>query len=162
MNLYEITQELRAIDAIIESMDGELPEDLERLLDDYEAKLSDKVDNLVCWMREHEARAMAFGEEEKRFQAKRKQAENAARRIKQYVQDSMRQRQVDRIDTDRFVVRIQRNSAPHIEWQSADPIPEQYVRTIVEPDGKAIQEAHRKGSLPDGFVVSYGSHLRIK
>lgn len=162
MHLYNIARELRAIDATIEELDGELPADLEQALDSWEAEWSTKVDSLVGWLREHEARAEAFRTEEERFRNRRQQAENAVRRIKLYLFDAMRERGIQKTDTGKFVVRIQRNGTPSIQWMSADPFPREFVRTIEDEDRKAIQEAHKAGTLPPGFQVEYGSHLRIK
>lgn len=162
MKLYEVSAELRSIDHAIEAMDGELPPDLEARLDALEGEFSNKVHGVCALIREHEQKAEAYKAEASRLDGRRKHYEAAARWLKEYLQGALRVRQLERVDTGLFVVRIQRNGTPRIEWQSSDPFPQEFLRMEPTEDRKAIQEAYKAGALPAGFAVSYGTHLRIQ
>ena len=67
-----------------------------------------------------------------------------------------------KVVTPLAVVRIQKNSRPSIQWPEGGLIPEAFQRVTVTLDGAKAYDAFKAGTLPKGFEVEHGSHLRIQ
>jgi hypothetical protein len=68
----------------------------------------------------------------------------------------------DRVDGARFRVRAQQNGRPSIAWAGPlSDLPNEFLRVEESLDGDAAYRAYRAGTLPDGFAVTTGKHLRI-
>jgi hypothetical protein len=61
------------------------------------------------------------------------------------------------------VARIQNNSQPSIAWtKPVEELPEEYRRVTIVANIRRAQDAlDIDGTLPDGFVVEHGNHLRL-
>jgi len=73
---------------------------------------------------------------------------------------------LDKIQGDVFTVRRQRNAMPKIRFEGlAASLPDEFIKFIPEHFvvNLAAAWSHLKtgGSLPDGFDVTFGEHLRI-
>ncbi len=162
LRLYELPAAFRELDGLIDAMDGELPDDVGERLDALEATLEERTDAVCGLVREATVEADGYGAEIARLQALRIVAGNRAARLKTYLHGTLEALGRDRVDTGRFKVRVQRNSAASIRWTGdPDDLPDNLKRVTVELDGRAAQLALKSGTLPDGFEVSIGTHLRI-
>lgn len=162
MRLYELTDELAAIDAAIDEANGELSPELEAALDAIKGEIGAKVDGIAAIMRSADADAKVYREEARLFAEKAQAAERKKERLSGYVKRCLESANCTSVQGRRFTVRIQKNAAPSIRWPGAiEALPAHLKREIVEVDGKAVQNAHRLNALPAGFVVEYGTHVRI-
>lgn len=162
LKLYELPPAFAVLDSEIEAADGELSEALEGRLEALEATLEDRVDAVAVLVRQADLEASGYQAEIERLTARRRVAENRRDRLKAYLKRTLETLGRDRVNTARFSVRIQRNSAPSIRWGgSPNTIPEEFARVTVDLDGVKARRAWEAGELPDGFDVVLGTHLRI-
>jgi len=164
MKLYEIVDEIQELGAILAEHDGELTDDLEGRWDKIAGSLDQKVENTALFVRDLEASAEAVKAEEQRLRRRRRTLENKAANLKDYLHHQVARAGVQKIETDRVRVRIQRNSRPSIQWMGEeDAIPEAFRRVKISADTQAAyHEIKSGGELPDGFAVEWGDHLRIE
>jgi hypothetical protein len=163
LHLYELPAAFDEIDRLIEDLDGELPLDLERMLDALELNLESKAEGVAVLIREAEAEAEAFKAEIDRLRSLHRASENRGAGLRAYLHSTMEAMGRTKIATPRFKLSVQRNGTPTIRWPGEpETIPAELKRIRVELDGQAAIEAYRSGSLPEGFDVHVGTHLRIR
>jgi hypothetical protein len=162
VRLYELPAVYREIDRLLEESCGEVDDTIAALLSEAESTLAQKIDAIAALVREKEARAEAERAEARHFAARAAADENAADRLKKYLLDCLTASGLDSAKGERFSARVQRNGTPSIAWAGEGAPPETFVRTRVEFDGRAAQDAYRAGTLPEGFEVSFGQHLRLR
>ena len=109
MNLYDISENVRAL---LESIaNGELPEEaIADTLESAETLLSDKVDNIVCVIREKTNRIGSLDSEIKRLSELKTIESNACKRLKQYLQDSLSHAGKRRVDGKLSTVYMRNNA----------------------------------------------------
>lgn len=163
LSLYDITDALLAIEDELYENGGELTEELEARMDALEGSLDSKVDRICCMIQNNQRAAEAAKAEVDRMAALAKSRTRIADGLKAYVLAMLTRLERSKVDTDRFKVRVQNNSRPAIQWtRESNDIPEPYRRVVVQLDGdKAYQEYKTSKTLPEGFEVKLGSHLRI-
>lgn len=164
--LWAITDELAEVGALIADNDGELTPELEAKLDSLEGALEAKVERIALYIRESETRADAAKAEKDRLAAIQKANQRKADGLKEYLLRCMTGAGVDRVETHRARVRVQRSGTPSIEyWGDLDALPVSFVRVVPESkvvDKKAITQAVRDGeAMPEGVVVTYSNSVRI-
>ena len=163
LKLYELPEAFRAIEAEIQANDGELPPDLEERLDALEGNLEDKADAIAALIRDAEVESIAVKVELDRLTVKRQHLTGKAERLKSYLHDQLVMMGRPNVKGARFAVRVQKNGQPAIRWTGlVDEIPDEFRRVEVSLNGHAARDFYKAtGSLPDGFEVTYGTHLRI-
>lgn len=147
---------------------GELPPELEELLDQVEGDLQTKVERTALVVQNLLANANAARTEAERIAKHAASYERQAGVLKQYLHEQLVRAGVPRIDGARVKVRIQRNSRPTIE-PVGDEIPARFQRTRVEFDAQGAYDAVKPllgKDAPDEFEVEglrvrYGVHLRV-
>lgn len=163
MRLYEITGVLVDIEEMLIENDGVLTEEMEQLLDEMTAAFPEKVDGIASLVQQFGRMGEAAKAEAKRLADLAQARSNAAERLKAYLLREMKRVGKMKVETGRFVVRVQGNSRPSIAWAGTEEtIPAEFRRVRVELDGAAAYEAHKAGRLPEGFEVNTGSHIRIQ
>lgn len=161
--LWEISNELEAIGELIAENGGEVSEFLEAQLDAIEGAFEEKVERVALFVRECAANAEAAKLEQERLGAIRKSFENKAEGLKAYLHRSMERVGKVKVQTPRASVRVQQNSRPAVRF-TGDPntLPSEYIRVHREVDTQFAYVEHKAGAtLPAGFVVEYGTHLRV-
>ena len=164
LRLYELPEAIRQIEAQIIDADGELTPELEAELDALEGAFEAKAEYLALLAREAKAEAASVKQEEDRLRAWRTAAENRERRIKDYLHTCMVRANIDKVDGQRAKVALQRNGRPSITWTGGeDAIPNEFRRVSVSVDGSRAYDEWKAGAtLPDGFEVEVGTHVRIR
>ncbi len=160
MRLYEIPLAFRQWEAKIE--DGELTPELEREFEQITMALNVKVDGIVALVRENDRAADAFRAEARAFLDKARARENLADRLKQYLLRHLKLVGRDRVDGLRFSVRVCTNALPTITYPDGGEVPTAFLAVAYSLDRDAAQKAFRAGTLPAGFEVTFGQHLRIR
>lgn len=120
-NLYELTNDFKIIQAMIE--DGQ--EGLEDTLESIELAIEDKLENIGKVIRNLEGETAALKAEEKRLAEKRKSIENNIKRLKQYAEDSLRTTGERKVKTRLFTFTIQKNP-PSVVVDDEKLIPKRY------------------------------------
>lgn len=165
MKLYELANEYAAIELALADSDGEITPEIQTMLDSVESELPAKVDGICSVFRHMMTRAAAAKEEAERILRLYQVRERAANRLKEYLKSNLERMGMTNIETDRFKVRIQKNSAPSVKVADGllpEDLPAEYVRFKPEVNNSAIAMAWKAGkTLPDGVEVKIGTHLRI-
>ena len=160
--LYELTDLLIRIDEHLEASEGELTPEIEELLDSTEGKLLDKVESICRYRQELRMQADGAKAEKARLTQLSKVRRAKADSLDRYLKMMLERMGRDRIETVHFKVRIQQ-SPQSISWDGEpEEIPEAFRRTTHDVDGPAAKAYFKEhGKLPEGFVVSRGTHLRV-
>lgn len=180
MNLYDLTQEARALeDLILEACNpetGELPENVMEIIEQWSEKvggdLNTKLEAIGRLVRNWEADADKFEAEAKRLAANKKAAENRAKRAKEWTKICLDSAGIAKQKAGIFDFAIQKNggAVPIVQANGqpiadidATTIPAEYQVVKVTPNTEAIREALKAGTELDfakfGVV---GTHLRIR
>jgi hypothetical protein len=162
VKLYELPALFRRIVEALDDSGGEVDEGVASLLALAEETLSEKVDCIASLIREKLARAEAERKEAEHFAARARADANSAENLKRYLMECLAASGLDGAKGRRFSAAIRRNGVPTIRWESGEEPPAEFTRTVASLDLRAAQEAYRAGTLPDGFVVSFGRHLRLR
>lgn len=181
IRLYEATDAIEIVrdwvlehDDEIRACEGALPDELAELLAKVEGDFDAKAQRVALFIRELLSTAKAIKVEEERLYDRRKAMENAADRLKRYLEANMLAAERMRIDGKLVSLRVQMNppavrceldpaalEALYPRASTAFPfirrVPESYVL-----DRKVAIEMHKLGmDLPDGIAVERGASLRI-
>lgn len=167
MTLYELTAEYKDIHELFWADDVD-PEVVEGTLEAIKGQLEVKAEGYVQLIRQFEAEAIMFNQEAERFAKKQKVAENAAKRMKQAIQQAMTELQIPEIDTGLHKLKLVNNGGKRPLWvtEDIDKIPEDYIRIKKEADKTKISE-YLSGlpedvELPWAKLQERGQHLTIK
>jgi len=175
MTLYEITDEIRTLEELIDqalhSEDGSprelTPEEKETLsgyVDEMAGKFSDKAERICRFMREQETLAEACKAEEDRLGKLRKTRERKALVLKNLVQFAMERVGMEKADAGVFKLAIQKNP-PSVLIDNESAIPANFMREVPAtycPDKKLLAEALKDGQDVPGARLVQTKGLRVK
>lgn len=171
VRLYELTERLQRIQAALEESGGILTPALEEELDAVEGDIKEKVERTLHLVRQLEgsaddrkALAAVYAAEAARLKALATTSENAAKAVKKYLLEQLKQQGHSKVETRSFKVRIQRASRPSIRWAlDVKKIPLKYRKVTVEADTQLAWDDLRAGAkLPAGFTVEYSESLIVQ
>ena len=160
MNLYELTATYQRLQNEIEN-----GEDYDGILAVIGDEIETKADGYARVIRNMEAQAASFKEEEKRIADKRKRLEAGVEKLKQNLFDSMKKTGKEKFKTDLFSFSIQKNGGadPVIVDVETDDLPDDLVQITEKPDLKAIAAYIKEtGDLSYAHFGERGESLRIK
>lgn len=164
MPLYAIADDLIDIQELLFEAGGELTPEIESKLDALTGQFDDKAER-ICHVIQSELRAgEAAKAEARRLDALAHARSQAAANLKRYLMREMVRADRRKIDLPTFRVRIQANGGrPRIEWtRGLATLPTEYRRVEIMLNSEAAYDHWKTtGSLPEGFVVERGEHLRI-
>src|SRR5271169_6659542 len=112
MKLYEISADIERL--LSQDEDGELPPDVAKQLDLLQVQLDEKADAICRFRAGLVAEAAAYKAEAERLEARAKSFERHADWLKAYLMNTMERLGLDKIKTELFSLRIQKNSRPSI------------------------------------------------
>lgn len=138
MNLYEINEAIRSC---IDLETGEII-DAEKLENMQMAK-EQKVRNIACYIKNLQADAKAYEEEEKTFYARKKAAQNKAENLKKYLAGFLNG---EKVKGKEYAISWRKSSA--VEIMDESKIPAEFH--IPQPD--KIDKAGLKNALKSGEV----------
>lgn len=161
MNLYELTSTYQELQNGIEN-----GEDFEGILEVINDELEAKADGYARVIRNMEAQASAFKEEEKRIAEKRKRLESGVDRLKQNLFESMKATGKTKFKTDLFSFAIQKNGGKIpviVDVKDTSELPDDLVKITEAPDLDAIRQyIEETGDLTYAHFGERGESLRIK
>lgn len=168
--LYDITDDLRAFDDLLEQADGDVSdpavlEAIEKWMTELDIDLTNKVDGYAAYINDMLAKAQARKDEADRLRARAKANEATARRLKERLMWAMQERGMKKIDTPRFTVSWQKAGGKvGLDVQvPGDQLPPRFQKVVIEPDNAAIREALDAGEEVDGCsLMERGTSLRIR
>ena len=161
MNLYELTAVYQRLQNQIEQ-----GEDVEGILAVIGDELESKADGYARVIRNMEAQAAAFKEEEKRIAEKRKRLENGVERLRENLYNSMKITGKEKFKTDLFSFAIQKNGGKIpviLDVKDTSELPDDLVKITETPDLDAIRKyIEDTGDLTYAHFGERGESLRIK
>lgn len=168
--LYEIGDDLAAIERILIERGGEIPEGEEgqamlEWLKRTDIELSAKFDQYVGLIKEFEARAKSRDEEAKRMKLLADLDDRASERLKARLKDFMEEKKLTRVDGSRFRVTLCQNSVGALRLERDDPqaYPAQFRKVSISIDGSKIRAALGRGETVEyASLDKPGTHVRIK
>lgn len=172
--LYQISEDLTALEDILTQGDGEISDDeaglaLEAWFDALGEERDAKIDNYCALIAELTTKASAREVEGNRLMALATTDANAAKRLRDRLKLFLDAHGMTKLETNRFKLTVAKNggASPLLipdEWTS-DPssAPEQFHRRIVQLDKNAIRTAIEDGQdIPGVAIGERGTHLRIR
>lgn len=174
MTLYEISQDLHALEEILtetggEIPDGEIGEQLESWFAQVGEAYTQKLDNMAALIRHFESLADAAALEAKRLSALAAMRDNAAKRLKERVKQFLIEHSISKLATPRFSLSVANNGGalplayPKAWDANPEQIPAAFKLVRYDVNKEALREALRNDSAPDGVSLGErGNHLRIK
>lgn len=159
MKMYELTGKYLELLEFIEENEGvDFSDTLEMLEDDIKTK----AENTAKLYKQMQAEAEIIKKEEERLKAKREAKENAAKRLKEYLEFELKKANMPKLKTELFSFNIQRN-APSVKITDINVIPNLFK--VPQPDKidkKAIMEKLKAGEEVAGAELHQSSSLRIR
>lgn len=162
LKLYEITQEMEALDGLLDSWasnhegditDFPLNDELERL----EGERIDKLLNLAVWHKSLVAEAKAFTDELKRLQGRKEVLSNKAERIKEFIDYNLQDN--EKLEDNRSVLSY-RESLQVVIDVPIDELPEEVVKTTRTADKSLIKYILK--SSPDCHYAHLQDNLNLQ
>lgn len=123
MKLYELTQDLAALEAKIEAGGGELTPELEKALDTIQGSIQEKVEHIVKWIQNLEAERSGLAEERDRLAKKAIRMADRIQWLRGYLHNCLK---ANHLMTIRTVIRtvsvVSSPDAVVIENEAAVPV----------------------------------------
>lgn len=155
MKLYEITD----IYLNLENIDDDI--DITAALAEVDGELEDKLENIAKLIRNLEAEAKAYEDEEKRLKAQKQAAKNRIESLKRYVKGSLETIGKDKVEAGIFKWSLQ-NGPGRVEITDEAKIPEEYFVTEVKPLKSEIKKAIEEGVITEGAEIVRDKSLRLR
>lgn len=166
--LYEISEDLRALYALLEEEEGEVS-NTETAFDQWFAELgterNKKLENYAYLIQSLESNAKALKEEMDRLRDRKSSMESKAKRLKERLEYHFKSHDIDRIETEKFTFAMQKpGGKPKFilsDYFEAHPeeLPEGLRRVRFEPDLNEIKEMVEKD--PENYGI-YGTHAEVE
>ncbi|HEY0005932.1 MAG TPA: siphovirus Gp157 family protein [Pyrinomonadaceae bacterium] len=137
--LFAISDDLLALDALLEEMGGDVSEfevdqAIDRFLSDITTERDQKLDNYAAYIRELEARAAARKEEAHRLAERMRIDTNRAQALKNRLQYFFQLHQLKTVETRRFKLTLCQNGGklPLNLAVQPEALPEEFQTVIVQ------------------------------
>ena len=138
-------------------------------LDGMEQELVRKAENVAVYIKNMEAEAKTLKTEEDRLKARRQAKENAAKRMREYLMDCMKQANISKIDEPRAIISLRNNPESveisdendFISWANEDH--DEYLRyKAPEINKTAVKNALKSGAEIPFAALTRSQSLTIK
>jgi len=163
-NIYELTADIQLLWNLMEN--GEIDDDtLIDAMQNSQEELSIKLEHYCMFIKNMEADAKAFKEEEQRLTARRKTLENTIERAKKAMQYAMDVAGEKKVKGKLFSISLQNNPPKVVmDEQYIENIPEEYLKYLEpEVDKKKIKEHLDAGVNLEGIAhLEQTEGLRIR
>lgn len=169
--IFDVAAEIRAVLDRADPDTGELPVEFDELISGLGLSLDAEIDSLLNAAKAFELHAAVPGAqaeqheaEAKRLRALERTRRNKAERCRQRVFDALALAEIKKHETPHHLVWLQDNP-PALEFTAGDPelLAEHLQRWKCEPDKKlALDEYKATGTVPEGFELKHGRHLRVR
>ncbi len=169
MKLYEISRNIRAVEAMLEDDDPEVQQAAKDTLEAIQGEFDEKADNIACIIKELKAEAEAIKAEREKLSQREKFKKSQAEWWSKYLLGEMSNAGKSKLETSRNVISV-RNAAPSVKFQDERAFlnwaifdHEDFVRQKEpEIDKAAVKEALKKGAEIPGAYLEAGKSLVVK
>lgn len=167
--LFELTGDALALHDLLTETGGDITEPsvaqaIDAWMKELDKGLHTKVDGYCILVRELEARAEARKAEAERLAKRAQVDENAARALKERLKVAFQMIGVEKIETDNFNVRVQKNGgkAPLEVTVAPEALPERFTVVERKVNNEAVRAALEAGEKVEGCrLLDRGVSLRI-
>lgn len=159
MNLYQITQEQKAIISEIEYLDGEITPELEQALMITESQLKQKSIAYLEVISQKDGFNELIDNEIKRLQALKKRNTNIISLLKENLLNAIKTFGDFTVDTHSF--RIRKSSSVDVEDVNSLPNEFKTIKVIESADKIALKKALQEGQTIKGVSIIEHQNLKI-
>lgn len=159
-SLYNITEDQRLINAMLEETGGELTPEIEEAMMITEENFISKAEAYGATISEYDAQAEACAQEIKRLQAFKKTCENVSKRMKERISDAMMTFDKDKVTAGTFRFSFRKSTAVVVE--NEELIPEEYFRTERTICRKELMDALKAGEVIAGAMIETRQTLQMR
>jgi len=161
MTLWEIDKNIEAIlEDAIDPETGEISEDLFEQYEKLQMDRDQKVENIVCYIKDLKAEAAAIKEEKANLDKRARSAENKADRLKQYLEFCLHG---EKFSSPRGSVSYRKTTKVEVDENRLNEVPERFLRyKDPEVDKKAVTEALKAGEDVPGCTLVDSVSVIIK
>jgi len=158
LRLYEVAGEVMKMEGMLVATGGEITDEIKAEWEGWNAKLDEKVERVLAFIKNRELLALSAKREKERLGQIQTAAQNAADRNRDYLLFWLRQLQIDSVATGLGKVRRSKQKKGKVSWDGEPrDIPQAYQRHA-EPsvDKTLVQEAIDAGIDVEelGFTIS--------
>ena len=158
--LYNITEDQRLINAMLEETGGELTPEIEEAMLITEENFISKAEAYGATISEYDAQAEACTQEIKRLQAFKKTCENVSKRMKERISDAMMTFDKDKVTAGTFRFTFRKSTSVAIDDESL--IPEQYFKVERTLSKKELSDALKSGAMIAGARLEQKQTLQMR
>lgn len=155
MRLYEITEAYANLEAIEDDVD------VSSALANVEGALEDKLESIAKVIKNLDAMADAYEDEERRLRTKKQAAKKRVDGLKKYVKDNLEAIGKDRVEAGIFKWSLQ-YSPPKLIITDESLIPEEFFVIERKPIKSEIKKAIEAEQAIDGAEIVREKHLRLR
>jgi len=164
-SLFSIGEHFYALESLLIENEGEITDEIDQWLAEYQAKEEEKVDAYCFLIQKFEE----IAEESKRLAERSSSYNTKVKNLKDRLKLYLEIRGKEKVETGRFTVTVCGNGGLlpirlH-EDVTADRLPESFVKVFKEPDLTALRDAILNGdeiAMQFAQILPRGTHLRIK
>lgn len=155
MRLYEITEAYANLEAIEDDVD------VSSALANVEGALEDKLESIAKVIKNLDAMADAYEDEERRLRTKKQAAKKRVDGLKKYVKDNLEAIGKDKVEAGIFKWSLQ-NSPPKLIITDESLIPDEFFMIERKPIKSEIKKAIEMEQAIDGAEIVREKHLRLR
>lgn len=164
-SLFMIGEHFYALESLLIETEGEITDEIDQWLDEYQAKEEYKIDAYCYLIQKFEEIATEAKRLADRSSSYNKKAMNLKDRLKLYLV----KRGKEKVESPRFTISVCKNGGQlpirlH-EDVTVERLPEQFVQVMRNPDLTSLREAIVSGdeeAMLFAKILPRGTHLRIK
>lgn len=165
MKLYEISKEMQEVLLLLEG-EGEVDiSTLEEYLNQLEQDYTNKLDNIACMIKNEKSVSDAIDNEVKNLLERKKQHENKANRLKEYVSSFMEQMGLNKLETARNKLSFRKSEVTIVDEEifkaSYPQMVEQKILEVI-PSKTDLKKLFKSGEIKDGVEIIEKQNLQIK
>ena len=164
-SLFSIGESFYALETLLIENEGEIDESIDKWLEEYEAKESEKIDAYCYLIGKFET----ISAEAKRLADRATSYSNKSKALKDRLKLYLQNRGKDKLETSRFTVTVAQNGGPLPVTLNEDitpeSLPDEFVKVLREADMSALRDALLNGNdeaMRFARILPRGSHLRIR
>lgn len=160
MKLYELSQNYKNLLELVDNEDVPA-EILQEALAEVKENINEKAENICKVIANIQADIEGMKAEEKRIAALRKSNENKVTSLKNYLENTLKDLNIKKIDCNMFKVSIAKNPPKLVLSDDFKP-DDKYTSTQIIIDNKAIKDDLKAGVIIEGASLVQNESLRIK
>lgn len=164
MNLYELNQNFQNLMEVMEATeDNNIKELIQDSLNQLQLQTNEKIENIIKYIKNLEAEAIALETEAKRLQDRKVKTLKKVDNLKGYLKEFTSTLDSKKYSTGIFKLSIRRNT-PSLEITDVQAIPTQYIEYIedIKVDKQRIKEAIKNGEIVPGVNLIKSESILIK